>query len=48
METRIEKDSLGELAIPAGAYYGIQTARALDNFPISGLKPKPAYVDATV
>ena len=48
METRIEKDSIGERPIPAGAYYGIQTARALDNFPISGMKPKPAYVDATV
>ena len=48
METRIEKDSMGERAVPADAYYGIQTARALDNFPISGLKPKPAYVDATV
>jgi aspartate ammonia-lyase len=48
METRIEKDSLGELAIPADAYYGVQTARALENFPISGLKPRPAYVDATV
>ncbi len=48
METRLEKDSLGERPIPADAYYGIQTARALDNFPISGLRPKPAYVDGTV
>ncbi len=48
METRTEKDSLGEMAIPSDAYYGIQTARALDNFPISGLRPRPAYVDATV
>ncbi len=48
METRIEKDSLGERPIAADAYYGVQTARALDNFPISGLKPKPAYVDGTV
>ncbi len=48
METRTEKDSLGELAIPADAYYGIQTYRALKNFPISGLKPKPLYVNATV
>jgi aspartate ammonia-lyase len=48
MQTRIEKDSLGERAIPDDAYYGIQTARAVENFPISGLKPKPAYVDATV
>jgi aspartate ammonia-lyase len=48
MQTRKEKDSLGEREIPAGAYYGIQTARALENFPISGLKPKPSYINATV
>jgi aspartate ammonia-lyase len=45
---RIERDSLGELEIPAAAYYGVQTARALTNFPISGLRPKPSYVEATV
>ena len=33
---RIEKDSLGEYPVPAEAWYGIQTARAVDNFPISG------------
>lgn len=48
MQTRLEKDSLGERRIPAEAYYGIQTDRAIENFPISGLKPLPAYVDATV
>jgi aspartate ammonia-lyase len=48
METRIEKDSLGDRQIPQDAYYGVQTSRALENFPISGLRPKPAYVDATV
>jgi aspartate ammonia-lyase len=48
MQTRIEKDSLGERALPANAYYGIQTDRAIENFPISGLKPKPLYVEATV
>ncbi len=42
--TRIEKDSLGEMKVPASAYYGAQTARAVQNFPISGLKPHPAYV----
>lgn len=47
-ETRNEKDSLGELTVPADAYYGIQTQRALGNFPISGLRPKKSYVDATV
>ena len=36
--TRIEKDSLGYKEIPADVYYGIQTARAVENFPISGLR----------
>jgi aspartate ammonia-lyase len=44
MSTRIEKDSLGEMEVPASAYYGAQTARAVQNFPISGLKPHPSYV----
>ena len=35
-QTRIEKDSLGPLEVPAEAYYGVQTARAVANFPISG------------
>jgi len=37
-ETRIEKDSLGEIEVPAGAYYGAQTERARRNFPVSGLR----------
>jgi len=41
---RIEKDSLGQVQVPASAYYGAQTQRAVDNFPISGLKPYPAFV----
>ncbi|MCL4539111.1 MAG: aspartate ammonia-lyase [Bacteroidetes bacterium] len=48
MEYRIEKDSLGELKVPASAYYGVQTQRAVENFPISGLKPHPDWVKATV
>ena len=44
--TRTEKDSMGALEIPARAYYGIQTLRAMKNFPISGLRPLPTYVDA--
>lgn len=36
---RVEGDSLGEYQVPADAWYGIQTARALDNFPISGHPP---------
>ncbi|GAB4323364.1 MAG: aspartate ammonia-lyase [Leptolyngbyaceae cyanobacterium] len=45
---RIEKDSMGERQIPDTVYYGIQTLRAVENFPISGLKPLPTYVDACV
>ena len=48
MTTRTERDPLGERAVPADAYYGIQTARALDNFPISGLRAPAVLVDATV
>ncbi|RII26145.1 MAG: aspartate ammonia-lyase [Geobacter sp.] len=48
MATRIEKDSLGEMEVPATAYYGAQTARAVHNFPISGLKPAPAFVWSVV
>jgi fumarate hydratase class II len=41
-ETRIEYDSLGSMTVPAGALYGAQTARAIENFPISGLTfPRP-------
>ncbi|MBE9078642.1 aspartate ammonia-lyase [Romeria aff. gracilis LEGE 07310] len=45
-EMRTEKDSMGERQLPAAAYYGIQTLRAMENFAISGLKPLPVYVDA--
>ncbi|GLI37585.1 aspartate ammonia-lyase [Geobacter hydrogenophilus] len=48
MTFRIEKDTLGEVQVPAGAYYGAQTARAVANFPLSGLRPHPALVRATV
>src|SRR3990170_862832 len=47
-ETRSERDPLGELAVPARALYGVQTERARQNFPISGLTPLPAFVDAMV
>ena len=46
--TRIEHDPLGEKAVPSTALYGIQTLRAAENFPISGLRPLPAFVDAVV
>jgi aspartate ammonia-lyase len=48
MTTRIEKDTLGPVQVPADALYGAQTARAVQNFPISGLSPHPALVRATL
>ncbi len=48
MKTRLEKDPLGEMAVPADALYGIQTLRAVENYPISGLRPLPAFVDAVI
>lgn len=45
---RIEQDSMGERQIPSNVYYGIQTLRAVENFPISGIKPLATYVDACV
>jgi len=41
---RTEEDSLGERQVPAGAYYGVQTQRAVENFPISGLRPWRAFI----
>jgi fumarate hydratase class II len=43
---RIEKDSMGEMQVPAAAYYGAQTARAVENFPISGLRFPRQFVRA--
>lgn len=47
-KTRTEHDLLGDKQIPADAYYGVQTARALENFPVSGIKTNfyPDYVKA--
>jgi aspartate ammonia-lyase len=47
-DTRVERDSLGELAVPVGALYGIQTERARHNFPVSGLVPLAPFVDAVL
>ena len=44
--TRTEKDSLGTKAIPADVYYGIQTARAVENYPISGMRAHPTLIKA--
>ena len=46
--TRIEKDPLGELPVPTEALYGVQTVRAAQNFPISGLRPLEPFVIAQV
>jgi aspartate ammonia-lyase len=46
--TRVERDPLGELPVPAGALWGIQTERARQNFPISNLRPLAPFVDAVV
>src|SRR3990172_4160998 len=48
MRYRIERDPIGELSAPESAYYGIQTRRAVENFPISGLTAPPELVTATV
>ncbi|MBA2605222.1 MAG: aspartate ammonia-lyase, partial [Acidobacteria bacterium] len=48
MKHRVEKDPLGQVRVPAHAYYGVQTQRALENFPISGLTAPPELVTATV
>lgn len=48
METRIERDALGEVRVPAEAYWGAQTQRAVENFPISGLRAHPALIRAMV
>jgi aspartate ammonia-lyase len=42
--TRTERDSLGEVTLPAGALYGPQTQRAVQNFPVSGLRPWQAFI----
>ncbi len=46
MKTRTEKDSLGEKQVPADAYYGIQTQRAVENYPISGYSAHPKLIRA--
>ena len=46
MSQRIEKDSLGEVPVPEAAYYGAQTQRAVDNFPISGIPFPRSFIYA--
>src|SRR3954470_18782803 len=45
-EFRTEKDSMGEMKVPADAYYGAQTARAQENFPISNLRFNRRFISA--
>jgi aspartate ammonia-lyase len=47
METRTEHDALGTMEVPADAYYGIQTLRAVRNFPVSGMRAHPQLIRAT-
>src|SRR5436305_13534083 len=44
--TRIEKDSIGPKEIPANVYYGVQTARGVENYPISGMRAHPMLIRA--
>jgi fumarate hydratase class II len=44
--TRVESDTMGTIEVPADAYYGAQTARAVLNFPISGLRMPPQFIHA--
>jgi fumarate hydratase class II len=43
---RLERDSMGEVRVPKGAYYGAQTQRAVENFPISGIGFPPGFIRA--
>lgn len=45
-EFRVEKDSMGEVKVPANAYYGAQTQRAHENFPISGIRFSREFISA--
>ena len=47
-DTRIERDSMGELAVPAKALYGAQTQRAVNNFPVSGQRMPAAFIRALI
>ncbi|MBT2311777.1 class II fumarate hydratase [Pseudomonas fluorescens] len=46
--TRIERDSMGELQVPMGALYGAQTQRAVDNFPVSGQRMPAQFIRALI
>ena len=44
MSFRTERDPLGEVEVPTDAYYGAQTQRAVENYPISGLREHPVFI----
>ena len=46
--TRIERDSMGELRVPEAALYGAQTQRAVDNFPISHQRMPAQFIRALI
>jgi len=48
MQTRVEVDSLGEKQVPRDAYYGIQTLRAVENFPVSGIVAPTIFIRAYI
>ena len=48
MATRIERDALGERELPADVYWGLQTLREQENFPISGITEPPVMIEAYV
>src|SRR5215212_8681418 len=45
---RVERDTLGEVRVPDDALYGAQTQRAVENYPISGLREHPTFIRAFV
>ena len=47
MEEREEKDTLGTVRVPADVYYGAQTQRAVENFPVSGMRLPPVFYSFT-
>ena len=48
MKMRMEKDSIGKKEIPDDSYYGIQTLRAIENFPVSGRSERSELIRAYV
>ena len=47
-KTRVERDSMGEMQVPSDALYAAQTQRAVENFPISGIKESSTLINAFV